>query len=75
MFRIILVLHAHPRATAVIGAISGWFSVDNIARAKDAAQLFAAVVAGLVSLCALILTGPAAVAKVRGWIGQIFNRQ
>jgi hypothetical protein len=68
-------LRDHPRMTAVFGAASGWFSVDGLAHAKDAAQLFAAVVAGLVSLCALILTGPKAIAEVRGWVRKLFNRQ
>lgn len=60
-----LSLQTHPRLVSVVGAISGWFSVENIARAKDAAQLAAACLAALVSLCALVLTGPKAVAEAR----------
>ena len=65
----LLSLHGHPRLVSVVGAISGWFSVENIARAKDAAQLAAALLAALVSLCALILTGPKAVAELRRLAG------
>lgn len=60
-------LHEHPRLVALVGATSGWFSADHIVAAKDAAQLTAAVVAAMVSLCALVLTLPKAVAEVRSW--------
>jgi hypothetical protein len=60
-------LSEHPRLLSVLGAVSGWFSVEQLARAKEAAQLGAAVLAMLVSLCALILTGPQAWAKLREW--------
>lgn len=60
-------LSDHPRLLSVLGTVSGWFSVEHIARAKDFAQLAAAGLAMLVSLCALILTGPQAWAKLRAW--------
>jgi hypothetical protein len=67
MHRLFLALQDHPRSTAFIGSLSGWFSVDNLAHAKDAAQLFAATIAALVSVCALILTAPKAIDQVRAW--------
>ena len=82
MNRLIEIVSSHPRITATLGAISGWFSVDSLAHAKDVAQLFAAIIASLVSLCALILTGPQAVTKLCRWVRSaassvrlIFNRQ
>lgn len=57
-------LQEHPRLVASLGAVSGWASFDFL----RVAQIFAAVLAGLVSLCALILTAPKAVAEVRSWI-------
>jgi hypothetical protein len=56
-------LHAHPRMVAFIGTLSGWLSVDYL----KVAQFAAALMAALVSLCALILTLPKAVAEVRRW--------
>lgn len=57
-------LNANPKFVAWLGAISGWASFDFL----RAAQIVAAVLAGLVSLCALILTGPQALAKLRSWL-------
>lgn len=53
----------HPRFTAIIGSVFGWVSFD----ALRAAQVFAAILAGMVSLCALILTAPKAIAEVKRW--------
>lgn len=53
----------HPKVTAWVGAAFGWVSVD----ALRVAQIGAALLAGLVSLCALILTAPKAIREVRGW--------
>ncbi len=61
------VLSEHPRLVSLLGTVSGWFSVESIARAKDFAQLAAAGLAMLVSLCALVLTAPQAWAKLREW--------
>lgn len=47
----------------MIGAASGWLSFDLL----RSAQIFAAVLAALVSLCALILTAPKAIREVRSW--------
>lgn len=55
----------YPRTVAFIGSITGWVSVENIAHAKDVAQLVAAIIASLVSLCALILTAPLAYRKLK----------
>jgi hypothetical protein len=65
--RFISTLAEHPRLVSVLGSVSGWFSVEHIARAKDLAQLAAAGLAMLVSVCALVLTAPQAVAKLRQW--------
>jgi hypothetical protein len=75
MKSLLLALAAHPRLTSTLGAISGWFSVETIARAKDVMQLGAATLAAAVSLCALILTAPAAWAKVRTWLHRARQRQ
>lgn len=56
-------LHDHPRIVASIGAASGWASVDWL----RGSQVAAAILAALVSLCALILTAPRAVREVRSW--------
>lgn len=56
-------LNDHPRLVATLGAISGWASVDWL----RASQIAAAFLAALVSLCALVLTAPKAVAEVRSW--------
>lgn len=57
------VLNDHPRMVATVGAVSGWFSVDLL----RATQIAAAGLAALVSLCALVLTAPKAVAEVKTW--------
>lgn len=54
-------LQSHPRAVAWVGAISGWASFDYL----QAAQFVAAILASVVSVCALILTGPPAWAKLK----------
>jgi predicted nuclease with RNAse H fold len=63
---LIAVLDAHPRSVAIFGAVSGWRSLNLL----HSAQVAAAILAALVSLCALILTAPKAVAEVKRW----FNR-
>lgn len=60
----IKVIAAHavqkPTATAWIGTLSGWFSVETLQSALTLTQIFAALCAGLVSICAFILSvGPA----------------
>lgn len=49
--------------TAFVGALFGWASFDLL----RSAQILAAILAGLVSLCALILTAPKAVREVKSW--------
>lgn len=56
-------LRDHPRLVATLGAVSGWASVDLL----RTAQIVAATLAALVSLCALILTAPKAYVEVRRW--------
>ena len=53
----------HPITISTIGAISGWFSVNLV----QTAQFLAATLAGLVSLCALVLANPKAIREVRSW--------
>lgn len=60
---LVAALHEHPRLVAAAGAVSGWASLDLL----RAAQFAAALLAMLVSLCALILTAPKALAEVRRW--------
>ena len=56
-------LHDHPRLVAFAGSLAGWAGLDWL----RAAQFAAAALAALVSLCALILTAPRALAEVRSW--------
>ena len=56
-------IQEHPKVTAWIGALSGWASVDWL----RTAQLSAAILAAMVSLCALILTAPKALAEAKSW--------
>lgn len=63
MSSLFTVANDHPKITAWIGTLSGWAAFDML----RTAQLAAAVLAGLVSLCALILTAPKAVKEVRRW--------
>jgi len=62
--RVIAFWQGHPKLTVWIGTVSGWASFDFL----RGAQIAAALLAAMVSLCALILTGPAAWAKVAGWV-------
>jgi hypothetical protein len=57
-------LQEYPRLIAFVGAFFGWASVDLL----RTAQIAAAGLAALVSLCALILTAPKAIAEVRRWL-------
>jgi len=70
MKHLVDLLNARPVFVSWLGTITGWLSVENIAAAKDWAQFAAATLAGLVSLCALILTAPKAWAMVRSWFRQ-----
>ena len=63
MKSVLAVLNENQRPVALLGAVSGWAGFDLL----RAAQFTAAALACLVSLCALILTGPQAVRKVVGW--------
>lgn len=53
----------HPRVVSIVGAASGWASLDFLRYS----QIVAATLAALVSVCALILTVPKAIAEVRSW--------
>ena len=57
-------LNAHPKYVAWLGAWSGWASVDFLRYSQIAAALLAA----MVSVCALILTAPKAWAQVKEWL-------
>ena len=59
-------LNAHPKYVAWLGAWSGWASVDFLRYSQIAAALLAA----MVSVCALILTAPKAWAQVKEWINR-----
>lgn len=65
----VVLLHDHPRIVAWIGAVAGWWSFDLL----RAAQIFAALAAALVSICALILTAPKAIAEVKKWFSRPNN--
>ena len=64
MKNVIDALNAHPKYVAWLGTAAGWASVDFL----RGAQLVAAVLAALVSVCALILTAPKAWAQVKRWL-------
>lgn len=68
MKTIIATLHDHPKLVSAVGAVSGWFSAGNIARARDIAQFGAAMLAAAVTLCSLILVLPKAIAEVKRWL-------
>ncbi len=57
-------LNAHPKYVAWLGTFSGWASVDFLRYS----QIAAALLAGMVSICALILTAPKAWAQVKLWL-------
>ena len=59
-------LNAHPKYVAWLGAWSGWASVDFLRYSQIAAALLAA----MVSVCALILTASKAWAQVKEWINR-----
>jgi hypothetical protein len=67
MNQLFATLNEHPRIVALTGTLAGWFSAEKLERAVSVAQFGAAIVAGLVSVCALILTAPKAIAEVNRW--------
>lgn len=56
-------INANPKYFAWVGTVTGWMSFDLL----RGAQIGAAILAGLVSLCALVLTGPKAWAEFKTW--------
>ena len=64
MTQLITQLQARPASVSILGAVSGWASVDFL----RSAQIVAALLAILVSVCALVLTAPKAIAQVRHWV-------
>lgn len=56
-------LRSHPGITSTIGTVTGWASVDLL----RAAQIFAGLTAGLVSLCMLIIIAPKVCAQLAAW--------
>lgn len=59
-------INARPQTTAWGGTISGWITVDLLQKA----QFVAAILAGLVSICALIISVPKAIREVRSWFSK-----
>lgn len=53
----------HTGPIAWIGSVFGWLSFDLL----RASQIFAALMAGMVSLVALVISLPKAIAVVRNW--------
>lgn len=60
----------HTGGIAWVGSLFGWLSFDLL----RASQIFAALMAGLVSLAALIISLPKAIAVVRGWRAALRNK-
>lgn len=56
-------LQSHPRAVSFFGMLSGWLSVDYL----RAAQITAAVLASLATLCSVILVARKTIVEVRSW--------
>ena len=63
-------LNRKSATVSVVGALSGWKAFDWL----HASQLTAALLASLVSLCALILTGPKAWRTLRVLVSQLFRK-
>lgn len=57
-------LNAHPKFVAWLGTFTGWATVDFL----RSAQIVAAILAAMVSVCALVLTAPKAWAQVKAWM-------
>lgn len=60
---LILDIQQHPRVVSVFGSITGWLSFD----ALRSAQIIAAVLAALMTLCSLVLVAPKAITEVKRW--------
>lgn len=58
-------VQASYRTNSVIGTIAGWLSFDLL----RTSQIMAAVLAGAVSLCSLILIAPKAIEQLKEWFG------
>lgn len=63
MREIITELQSHPRAVAFFGTLTGWLSFDYL----RAAQITAAFLASILTLCSLILIARKTVVEVRSW--------
>lgn len=61
----------HPRAVSVVGAISGWGAVDLL----YTAQITAAILASIVSVCSLILITPKVAEVLLGWRAAFRSRK
>lgn len=64
-------VRSHPIATGIIGSLSGWVSVDLL----RAAQFFAGVTAGVVSLLTAVIIAPKAWAQAVDWYRAILGRK
>lgn len=56
-------LQEHPRLVALFGTVTGWMSVDFL----RAAQVTAAILASVMTLCSIILIAPKVAAEIRRW--------
>lgn len=56
-------LQDNPRAVALFGTATGWLSLDLL----RAAQITAAILASVMTLCSIILVAPKVVAEIRRW--------
>lgn len=56
-------IREHPVVVGILGSLSGWASFDLL----RAAQIFAGLAAGLVSVCTLAIVLPKAIQEVRSW--------
>ncbi len=60
---IITHVQSHPKIIALVGVVSGWATVDWL----RTAQITAAILASMVTLCSLILILPKVIQEVRSW--------
>lgn len=63
MKAIFYVLQDNPRAVALFGTATGWLSFDLL----RTAQITAAILASVMTLCSIVLVVPKVVAEVRRW--------
>lgn len=67
MLNTIALLKERACLTSIVGAVSGWLGVLNLTYAREWMQFIASFTAFLVSFCALIISMPIAISKVKSW--------